>query len=100
VTHARNCGNENARDAVCPAKTREEGRLGQMSEFLGILATFGFGLGATAALAVCMEQRQLASSHVDEGADVRGDFITVTDSGYALAPQTMPVQLGFREGQI
>ncbi len=71
-----------------------------MSEFLGILTTFGLGLGATAALAVCMEQRQLANSHIDESADVRGDFIAVTSSGYPIAPQTMPIQLGFRAGEI
>ena len=71
-----------------------------MSEFLGILTTFGLGLGATAALAVCMEQRQLAGNHIDESADVRSGFITINDSGYAVAPQTMPIQLGFRAGEI
>lgn len=71
-----------------------------MSEFLAVLATFCLGLGATAALAVCMEQRQLANTQIDENADVRGAFITVTDSGFAIAPQIMPVQLGFRAGEI
>ena len=71
-----------------------------MSEFLGILAPFCLGLGVTAALAVCMEQRQLANNQVDENADVRGAFITVTDSGYAVTPRMMPIQLGFRSGEI
>jgi hypothetical protein len=71
-----------------------------MSEFLAILTTFGLGLGATAALAVCMEQHQLASHPVDETAEVRGSFIIVTESGYAVAPRTTPIQLGFRLGEI
>ena len=73
-----------------------------MQEFLAIVATFVFGLSVTAIVAVGLEQRQLANSRVDEGADVRPGIIKVTASGYAIAPavSAAPLELGFQAGRL
>lgn len=72
-----------------------------MQEFLAIVATFIFGLSVTAIVAVGLEQRQLANSRVDEGADVRPGIVRVTASGYAVAPAltSSPIELGFQAGR-
>ena len=71
-----------------------------MREFLAIITWFAGGLVITAVLATGLEQRQMARSHVDENADVRPGIVAITASGYAVAPSTMPIQLGFRPGSV
>ena len=73
-----------------------------MHEFLAIVATFVFGLSVTAIVAVGLEHRQRANSHVDENADVRPGIIKLTASGYAISPAATPapVPLGFQPGRL
>lgn len=73
-----------------------------MQEFLAIVATFVFGLSVTAVVAVGLEYRQLATSNVDENADVRPGIIKVTESGYAVSPASAPapVELGFHPSRL
>ena len=72
-----------------------------MHEFLAIVATFVFGLSVTAIVAVGLEHRQRANSHVDENADVRPGIIKLTASGYAISPALAPapIELGFQAGR-
>jgi len=69
-----------------------------MREFLAIVATFVFGLSLTSIVAISLEKRQLANNRVDQYADVRPGIVAVTASGYAIAPVSQPLQLGFLPG--